>query len=275
MALAFAVSVAFAQDIKIKKDEIQLDGKSVAKIEKVKGSEGYYNGAVFAVSDLNGNLLFTGQTKAMALPNSLSGCCNNLPDLSDLNWLELTGKNGVVEEIAAKDLLKRSMSAQKTIAAFAVQEKFITPNGVDTGKINEFFQTENKSVSTGFSQKITAMQQELQTEAAAGKAIGLRYDNNGNIFSNNNQIGYVIRTQTLVPGSHVGTGAWTYIIQDMNHKPIATFKGNFSLSMSNGTLKTYDNKDFLIYGTIDKDFLNTDQITQRILNKLCANHYLP
>ena len=50
-ATMFASISFFAQEVKVKKGEIQIDGKSVAKIDKEKN--------IYTISDLSGKSLFT------------------------------------------------------------------------------------------------------------------------------------------------------------------------------------------------------------------------
>ena len=84
--MLFSVLV-FSQEVKVKKGEIQIDGKSVAKIDKEK--------TVYTISDLSGKPLFKAViTNVTPLRNTATR-----------TWLQLTGNNGVVREL---DLIKRT-----------------------------------------------------------------------------------------------------------------------------------------------------------------------
>ena len=75
-------SFVFSQKIKVKKEEISVDGKSIAKIKKGKGN--------YIISNLEGEELFTASI-------------NNKTPKGNIvynNWLELTSvKNGNIKEV--------------------------------------------------------------------------------------------------------------------------------------------------------------------------------
>ncbi|MET3539268.1 hypothetical protein ABID34_004370, partial [Chryseobacterium limigenitum] len=81
VATMFASVSVFSQEVKVKKGEIQIDGKSVAKIDKEKNN--------YTISDLSGKALFTATiTNETPLKNTVSKY-----------WMQLTGSNGVVKEL--------------------------------------------------------------------------------------------------------------------------------------------------------------------------------
>ncbi len=132
IALVAVSTFVYAQEIKVKKGEIQIDGKSVAKIDKEKNN--------YKISDLSGKALFTATiTSQTPLKNNVSK-----------NWLQLTGSNAVVRELELIDKTSFSFGFEKPIIENLTKssDPLLPASGIDENKINSFFQTEDRSIST-------------------------------------------------------------------------------------------------------------------------------
>lgn len=64
VALMLVGILSFSQEVKVKKSEIQINGKSVAKIDKEK--------TIYTISDLSGKALFTATISQTPLKNTAS-----------------------------------------------------------------------------------------------------------------------------------------------------------------------------------------------------------
>ena len=96
-ACLLIAGVAFAQDIKVKKGDLLIDGSAAAKISDAKN--------VYSFSSTSGSPLFS--VKLMS-PSQIGGDAGGV-------WLEFTSANGVVKEVS--DLKTGfSLSSEKIIS---------------------------------------------------------------------------------------------------------------------------------------------------------------
>ena len=112
-----------SQEVKVKKGEIQIDGKSIAKIDKEKNN--------YTISDLSGKALFTATiTNETPLKNTASK-----------RWLQLTGNNGVVKEVELIPSTSFSFGLEKPITENLTKsnEPLLPSSEIDEAKLNSFF----------------------------------------------------------------------------------------------------------------------------------------
>ncbi len=137
---------AFSQEIKIKKGELLLDDKVVAKVEDKK--------EVYSFSDLNGQPKFS--VKVFPTIGTEKG------------WVEFTGQNGNVKETEFADT-GFTLSEGKLIVKNALSQGLLTKDGFDETKVNEFFKTTDRS---------------LTRDRENNKAAQKKVDDNENVLAN-------------------------------------------------------------------------------------------
>ena len=176
MAVFITFSAA-AQKVKIKKGEIQVDNTSVAKMEKVKGSE-------YIFSDLNGVVLFNADLTTQT-PEG-----NQLPE----SILLLTAPNGNVKEFDKKNIKTSiTLSTEKLMCDYVMNcgADLITPQGVDLQKVNDYFQTSDRSITTAFDNEVREIVQKTKEEDAQATKDGLKIDSNGSVWKGSEKIGAI------------------------------------------------------------------------------------
>ncbi|HBR11589.1 MAG TPA: hypothetical protein DD740_05145, partial [Chryseobacterium sp.] len=248
----------YAQEVKVKKGEIQIDGKSVAKIDKEKNN--------YTISDLSGKALFTATiTNQTPLKNYASKY-----------WLQLTGSNGVVKELELIDKTSFSFGFEKPITQNLTKSDnpLLPASGIDENKINSFFQTEDRSISKAEDDRIEEYKAINSSEDALAKENKILISNVGIISANNEKIGYIVRKVT---GKDMVQQFLTYTVLDINKIPIAQI--NFSswdqANVKSGLeVKTFDGKSFPIkLANYTSERLEYDELAPRVIKKLYANGY--
>ncbi|SFZ97119.1 hypothetical protein SAMN05216324_1431, partial [Chryseobacterium limigenitum] len=180
VATMFASVSVFSQEVKVKKGEIQIDGKSVAKIDKEKNN--------YTISDLSGKALFTATiTNETPLKNTVSKY-----------WMQLTGSNGVVKELELIDKTSFSFGFEKPITQNLTKSEnpLLPASGIDENKINSFFQTEDRSISKSEDNRIEEYKEINRSEDALAADNKILISNVGIISANNEKIGYIVRKVT-------------------------------------------------------------------------------
>lgn len=258
VATMFASISVFSQEVKVKKGEIQIDGKSVAKIDKEKNN--------YTISDLSGKALFTATiTSQTPLQNNVSK-----------NWLQLTGSNGVVRELELIDKTSFSFGFEKPITENLTKssDPLLPASGIDEAKINSFFQTEDRSISTAEDARIEKDKETNRSEDALAADNKILISSVGIISANNQKIGYIVRKVT---GSDGIQKFLSYTVLDINKIPVAqiSFSSWDKANVQSGlVLKTFDGKSFPIkLANYTSERLEYDQLAPRVVKKLYANGY--
>ncbi len=258
VATMFASISVFSQEVKVKKGEIQIDGKSVAKIDKEKNN--------YTISDLSGKALFTATiTSQTPLKNNVSK-----------NWLQLTGSNGVVRELELIDKTSFSFGFEKPITENLTKssDPLLPASGIDENKINSFFQTEDRSISTAEDIKIEKDKETNRSEDALAADNKILINSVGIISANNQKIGYIVRKVTGTDGIQKFL---SYTVLDINKIPVAQidFSSYDKANIQSGlVLKTFDGKSFPIkLANYTSERLEYDELAPRVVKKLYANGY--
>jgi hypothetical protein len=258
VALVAVSTFVYAQEIKVKKGEIQIDGKSVAKIDKEKNN--------YKISDLSGKALFTAAiTSQTPLNNNVSK-----------NWLQLTGSNGVVRELELIDKTSFSFGFEKPITENLTKssDPLLPASGIDENKINSFFQTEDRSISTAEDTRIEKDKETNRLEDALAADNKILISSVGIISANNQKIGYIVRKVTGTDGIQKFL---SYTVLDINKIPVAQidFSSYDKANIQSGlVLKTFDGKSFPIkLANYTSERLEYDELAPRVIKKLYANGY--
>lgn len=258
VATMFACISVFSQEVKVKKGEIQIDGKSVAKIDREK--------YIYTISDLSGKALFTATiTNKTPLNNDASK-----------SWLQLTGTNGVVRELELIDKTSFSLGLEKPITENLTKstDPLLPASGIDEAKINSFFQTEDKSISKAEDAAIEETKEIIRAEDALAAENKILIDRVGIISANNEKIGYIVRKVTGKDGIQTYL---SYTVLDINKIPIAKidFSNYDGANAKYGLIvKTYDGKSFPIkMANYTSERLEEDKLAPRVIKKLYANGY--
>jgi len=137
-----------AQDYKVKKGELQIEGTPVAKLEKKEGK--------YEFSDLSGNFMY----KAVLTEKTAQN--NRAPH----RWVELTGNNGKVREIPLPDKLKFTFSGEKAIVDNMLKSNtgLLTVKGIDPEVVKTFFSTEDRQFSNKWDPIFERVKSEIKAE---------------------------------------------------------------------------------------------------------------
>ncbi len=244
-ACLLIAGVAFAQDIKVKKGDLLIDGSAAAKISDAKN--------VYSFSSTSGSPLFS--VKLMS-PSQIGGDAGGV-------WLEFTSANGVVKEVS--DLKTGfSLSSEKIISENVIKHyNLIGKSGPDEAKIASFFASEDRSFSKPILEKIAAIKAENSADDVIAEQNNLKVEANGNITSNGKLIGKVVTTTT---GKLPGIVTTKLQIIDLNKIIVATTEYN-TTSSSTYNLNTYDKQ------TIPVMLAKDDALSSRLVKSLYAKGY--
>lgn len=258
IAMVVASTFVYAQDVKVKKGEIQINGKSVAKIDKEKN--------IYTISDLSGKALFTATiTDKTPLGNYASK-----------NWLQLTGNNGVVRELGLIDKTSFSLGLEKPITENLTKsdDPLLPASGIDEAKINSFFQTEDRSISKAEDDEIEYNKEINRSEDVLASENKILIDRAGIISANNQKIGYIVRKSK---GKDAMQEHLSYTVLDINKIQIAQidFSSYDKANIQRGLIvKTFDGKSFPIkMANYTSEKLENDELAPRVIKKLYANGY--
>lgn len=256
-----------AQEVKVKKNEILVNGRAVAKIDR--------NKIVYTISDLNDRLMMTAIiTNKTPLNNT-----------SSTTWLQLTGTNGVVRELELQKSNSFSLGYEKPITENLVlgDNPIIGSDGINEAKMAVFFKTEDRTISKAADIFIEKNKRIYKEEDSVAKINNLVIDGSGTISAKGTKIGYIISKVTndaSGPGSGGMSGRkMTFVIADISKLIIAQIEfstGSYALIAKQFELKTYNNKTFIYYPNLTKhtsDNLKEDEFAKRVVNTLYVNGY--
>jgi hypothetical protein len=258
VALMLVSILTFSQEVKVKKGEIQINGKSVAKIDKEK--------TIYTISDLSGKALFTA-----TITNQTP-----LKNVSSKNWLQLTGSNGVVRELELIDKTSFSFGMEKPITEnlSLSNDPLLTASGIDEAKINSFFQTEDRSISKAEDDVMEHDKEINRSEDALAANNKVLISSVGIISANNQKIGYIVRKSK---GKDMVQEFLSYTVLDINKILVAQidFSSYDRANVQSGLiLKTFDGKSFPIkMANYTSAQLEYDELAPRVVKKLYANGY--
>jgi hypothetical protein len=148
LAAVLVTALGYSQEIKVKKGEIQIDGKSVAKIDKEKNNN--------TISNLSGKALFTATiTNETPLKNTASNY-----------WMQLTSSSGVVKELEHIPKTSFSFGFENPITENLIKsnDPLLPASRIDERKINSFFQSEDRSISASEDTIIEKDREIIQSE---------------------------------------------------------------------------------------------------------------
>ncbi len=259
LSMLFLSIFSFSQNVKVKKGEIQVDDKPVAKMEK--------KDKVYVISSLSGTPLFT------AVITDITP----LKNVASKRWLQLTGNNGNVREVAIEKSGGFTFSNERFLCETLIRNAgFLFPNTVNEVAVNEFFQTEDRSISKAEDIILEAYKKNVHREDSLAKANNLVLDDSGNISANGKKIGYLVRKTSN--GSAPGITNYTYIIMDINKTSIAQLDFPVAVNAQNNImgkllLKTYDNQETVIRENYILEKIKYDNVAIRAIRWLYTNGY--
>lgn len=244
---------AFSQEIKIKKGELLLDDKVVAKVDDKKN--------VYSFSNLNGEPKFS--IKVFPTIDAEKG------------WVEFTGQNGNVKEADFADT-GFTLSEGKLIVKNALAQGLLTKDGINEEKVKDFFQTTDRSLTQNRENNKKMQQEANEKEDILADEMGIVIDNSGKIWNKNKELqGHIQRVNT---GNQTIVLNYEYRVYDINKIQIATLQCTNSDSFNGKSglkITTYDNKEADIFVT-KNDFsgpISQDKVANRMVRKLFANGY--
>lgn len=252
-------ALTFAQDVKIKKGDLLIDEKPVAKVSD---KDWFYD-----FSTLDGNLMFTVKKRGGETPDQKA-------------WLEFKGANGNIQEVDF-DPKSNTMSVGKTMAKNAMVLGLINANGIDQEKVKEFFQTQDLKFSGANAEAAKALADENSKEDLIATENKLAIDKNGSVlWKKDEKIGSIEKVQK---SDGMATKNYEFIVYDHNKKQIANlaYTDLRSENAKNGGLyiQTFDGKklpfdlSLIKFGTSNSLPINLDDAANRIVKKLFANGY--
>lgn len=256
IVVAAGMSTAFAQDFKIKKGEIIIEKQAVAKIEK--DNKGY------KISSLDGSVWFTAnainitQTKNVAIKF----------------WLELTGSNGNLREVEYREVPFTFSKEKWHVEALLKSDTgLLSVTGVNAQTVNDFFSTQDRSVSDKWDKIIGEQLAENAKEDQLAKEQNLVLD--GRTIKRNDEIvGSFQREQTQQGGSTI---RYVYTFFNGNKVKVASLsfygeenldKGGLFLKLSNGEKSELNRIEY----SFNK--INFDDLTKRAIHRLNTLEYL-
>ncbi len=244
---------AFSQEIKIKKGELLLDDKAVAKVEDKK--------EVYNFSDLNGQPKFS----VKVFPTIAT----------EKGWVEFTGQNGNVKETEFADT-GFTLSEGKLIVKNALLQGLLTKDGFDETKVNEFFKTTDRSLTQDRENNKAAQKKADDNENVLANERGIRIDNSGKIWDKNKELtGFIKRVDLGYNGIF---NDYEYRVYDTNQIQIATLScTNYDRANAQRGMKimTYDNKmsEISVTNNSFSGPLSEDKVADRMIKRLIFNGY--
>lgn len=250
LALFVLISInSFAQEFKIKKGEVLLDGKPIAKISTKVLRE-------YKISNLDGTNTITAYMRI---------CNTTTPGKV---YIEVFNEND--KKSNDLDFAKYSpFNVDRSIVQTLFAKEMITENGVQLEKINAFL----NDTPTGLGEKYGCKQENAEKKIT--DALDLTLDDSGNILSKNQKIGYI---SMITKNGQVEK----YEVTDLDHNLIATWFAQMGTVQGydkylNKEIITYDKKVFKVDFDNGGNFIgykmSKDITAINIVKKLAANGY--
>ena len=261
MAVFLTLSAA-AQKVKIKNGEIQIDDTPVAKMEKTKGS----TSSEYVFSDLNGTALFNANL-ANKTPEG-----NLLPE----SILVLTAPNGSAKEFD-KSKIKTSftLSTERLMCDYVMNcgANLITSQGVDLQKVNDYFQTSDRSISMAFDNEVRETVQKTKGEDDQAAKDRIKIDSNGSIWKGAVKIG------TVALKKDAKDSKYKYVVMDKDMNFVGGTSVPYSDNVRTPVLKdytviTFDGQKLPMQAAFDGIRASIiDDVANRLLKKLYYSGY--
>ncbi|MFK8269160.1 hypothetical protein [Capnocytophaga cynodegmi] len=248
-----------AQDIKVKKGELLLDKKPVARVEKIDKK--------YQFSDLSGNVMYSAIiTQQTVLGNETSE-----------RWLQLTGKNGIIRELELPSKLIFTLSNEKynIDAVLKCEQNLLTTNGIDKTSVDAFFQNEEKPFSDKWDAIFEKEKATIKKEDELIANDQITIDKKGNILKKDEKIGSISFTSETgkAPGSLTIS---TYKVRDLSGGIIASSSFN-NMTPDYYSVETYDQKKIEIFTPTSKQYtsmgIEKDDLAKRIVYRLYSSGY--
>lgn len=175
-----AVSVlSQAQKIKVKKDQILLDDKAIAKIDNKK--------RIYTVSTLADEPKFTAEVKT-----------KRFTDGSSTNWIVLSDMNNQNTNEIPFDQIESGLAFEKNIIANLLKSDLpiLSLDGINESLLSQYLSKQNERISVQMEQKEIEIVENIKKAHELYLSKHIAIDQQGNIFSDNVKIGKVTRSST-------------------------------------------------------------------------------
>jgi hypothetical protein len=250
--LALTSVTSFAQEFKVKKGEVLLDGKPIAKMSTKVLRQ-------YEISNLDGTNSITAYMRV---------CENPAPGKA---YIEIANAEKKANDL---DFAKYSpFNIDRSIIQTLFAQGLITENGIQLEKVDAFV----NGTPTGLGEKYGCKQQ--SAEKAVTDALALSIDDSGTIFSKKEKIGYI----RIITNNGTTNGAVEkYEVTNLNHKIIGTWYGKFGMVQGydkalNQEIYTYDGKVFKVEfnnsGNPIGYKMSQDVTAMNIVKRLTGNGY--
>jgi hypothetical protein len=239
-----------AQDYKVKKGELQIEGTPVAKLEKKEGK--------YEFSDLSGNFMY----KAVLTEKTAQN--NRAPH----RWVELTGNNGKVREIPLPDKLKFTFSGEKAIVDNMLKSNtgLLTVKGIDPEVVKTFFSTEDRQFSNKWDPIFERVKSEIKAEDKLEESDRITIKEGG-IFKKEKRIGSYTKKTNPLGGS---VTAYDFAFYDVKDEFIASSKFTSMVDSEYYNIQTFDGKTLPVFVPL---IGFSSDLEKRLVMKLYANGY--
>ncbi|MES2811639.1 MAG: hypothetical protein V4670_04140 [Bacteroidota bacterium] len=204
-----------AQDLKVKKGDIFIDDKKVAKIEKKEN-------LVYEVSNLDGTYKAVINHQVCDVTGYAYLVIKNGDNKNQLNYAKFSPFN-----------------IEKSIVQSLIKENFISSEGFSPLKINEFLTGPFKDLGKEYGCEDQADESEL----ALRKNVKIQDNGLITIDADNKKSGFIIRKITNSQGGFV---EYKYEVLDLKNIKVGSIQNIVSASTSKSNLITIDGKSYLI-----------------------------
>lgn len=251
-------SLAFSQEVDVKKDKITVDKTPVAKIEKDKG--------IYKIYDLSGQYLFS-------IDNVIKTTAGNPGETS---WLRLTGANGNVREIMPTNT-SFTFSGEKVVTRNLVvgEAAFLSTSGINKAMVDEFFSKNDPAISQKVDEAYAKIKENNENEDKIAKDAGISISANGDIKKGGEKIGFIVKKVSGNPTS--GDFNISYGVFDAKKAGVAKMSARpitgLGEVLKGHLIETFDNKQYYIHEKATGGSLVADAMADRIVKALYANGY--
>ncbi len=248
--------MAFSQKVKVKKDEIQIDGISVAKIEKNKAKD------IYIISTLDGTPKFTADLKIRTKKGNFSSRTENR------SWIEITNIQGdKMNEFWAKGY-SFTFSTQRGLAENLVLDdlKLIDEKGPNDERVNAFLEAEKSNIAKGIdieadiikaekARRDSIYNIEKEKDNFIAQRDKLSVSRDGKIYAKGEEIGHVSRIELKdsdIRYKYAFADMDNYVLAKMEYPNNTTLDGNY-LTITTETKENFYIKPFYINEDLSRD----------------------
>ena len=241
---------AHAQDLKIKKGEVLLNGTPVALVKEEK--------RVCDLSTPDGKKAFT-----FVITNTTKQGVSTPED-----WLQFTSPEGAVFELQnPKDRLVFSNTKYFVYKLLDSNPQLIDVNGIRKSTIDDLFEQGSRPFSAKWDSIYAIVKKMEKTDEDFTAQHPVSINDNGDIIINKEMVGKVLVNEPSL-------GKRNYYVRDRVGNRVAEIKlESWSSSENFSNITTCDDRKlpFLQYKTASK--LSEDEVARRMISKLLANGY--